>query len=126
MSIPSNLLYTEDHEWVLVEGDEVLVGITHHAQSELGDIVDVELAEIGTVFEKGDSIGTIDAVKATADIYAPVSGEIVDANDTLPDAPDTLNQDCYGQGWLYRIRLSNSAELDDLISPDDYEQHIDL
>jgi glycine cleavage system H protein len=104
----------------------VLVGITHHAQSELGDIVDVELAEIGTVFEKGDSIGTIDAVKATADIYAPVSGEIVDANDTLPDAPDTLNQDCYGQGWLYRIRLSNSAELDDLISPDDYEQHIDL
>lgn len=126
MSVPGNLLYTEEHEWVLVEGDEVLVGITDHAQGELGDIVDVELVEIGVECEKGDSIGTIDAVKATADIYAPVSGEIVDVNDTLPDTPDTLNQDCYGQGWLYRIRLSNSAELDDLMGADAYEQQIDL
>jgi len=126
MSVPGNLLYTEEHEWVLVEEETVLVGITDHAQGELGDIVDVQLFEVGVEFQKGQSIGTIDAVKATADLYAPVSGIIQEVNSDLPDAPDTLNQDPYGRGWIYRIRLTDRAEIDELMSPEDYEEHIDV
>jgi glycine cleavage system H protein len=125
-NIPGNLLYTEEHEWVMVEADTLTIGITDYAQGELGDIVDVQLVDVGETFEKGDAIGTIDAVKATADIYAPVSGEIVEVNEDLPDSPDTLNADPYGQGWLYRIKYSNSSELDDLMSADDYEEHVNI
>ncbi len=125
-NIPGNLLYTEEHEWVMVEADTLTIGITDYAQGELGDIVDVQLVDVGETFEKGDAIGTIDAVKATADIYAPVSGEIVEVNEDLPDSPDTLNTDPYGQGWLYRIKYSNSSELDDLMSADDYEEHVNI
>jgi glycine cleavage system H protein len=125
-NIPGNLLYTEEHEWVMVEADTLTIGITDYAQGELGDIVDVQLVDVGETFEKGDAIGTIDAVKATADIYAPVSGEIVEVNADLPDSPDTLNTDPYGQGWLYRIKYSNSSELDDLMSADDYEEHVNI
>jgi glycine cleavage system H protein len=124
MSVPGNLLYTEDHEWILVEGDDVLIGITDYAQSELGDIVDIELQDVELEFEKGDSIGTIDAVKATSDIYAPVSGKIIEVNEELQEEPDKLNTDAYGSGWIYRIRISNPTELDDLIGPDDYEEQI--
>jgi len=126
MNIPGNLLYTEEHEWVLVEDGTVLMGITDHAQGELGDIVDIQLFEVGAEFQKGQSIGTLDAVKATADLYAPLSGVIQEINEDLPDAPDTLNQDPYGRGWIYRIRLTDPAELDELMSPEDYEEHIDI
>lgn len=125
-NIPGNLLYTDEHEWVLVEAESILIGITDHAQSELGDIVDVQLVEQGETFEKGDSIGTIDAVKATSDIYAPVSGEILEVNTALPETPDILNQDPYDQGWLYRIKLSDKSELDDMMSADDYEEHVTM
>jgi glycine cleavage system H protein len=124
MSVPGNLVYTDDHEWILVEGDEVVIGITDYAQGELGDIVDVELQDVDHEFEKGDSIGTIDAVKATSDIYAPVSGVLTAVNDDLPDDPDLLNTDAYGAGWIYRIKISDPSELDDLIGPDEYEEQI--
>ncbi len=126
MTVPGNLLYTEEHEWIQVEGDDIIIGVTDYAQGELGDIVDVELQDPGLEFERGDSIGTIDAVKATADIYAPISGTIVEANQEVMESPDTLNTDCYGKGWLYRIRIGDPKELDDLIGPDEYEQQIDL
>ncbi len=126
MSVPGNLLYTDDHEWVLVEGDEVVVGITDFAQSELGDIVMLELVGAGEEFEKGDSIGTIEAVKAMADIYAPVSGEITEVNEALADTPDAINGDPYHGGWLYRIKLRDVKELEDLMGPDEYEKHIEI
>ena len=126
MNIPGNLLYTEEHEWVLVEDGTVVMGISDQAQGELCDIVDIQLGEVGAEFQKGQSIGTLDAVKATADLYAPVSGIIQEINQDLPDSPDTLNQDPYGRGWIYRIRLTDPAELDELMSPEDYEEHIDI
>jgi glycine cleavage system H protein len=124
MNVPGNLIYTEEHEWVLVDSDTVLMGLTDFAQGELGDIVDVELVEEGTEFERGDSIGTIDAVKATSDIYAPVSGVIVEANEEIVSSPDILNEDAYGRGWLYRIKANGTSDLDDHMSADEYEKHI--
>ncbi len=124
MRVPNNLLYTEDHEWILVDGDEVTIGITEYAQGELGDIVMVETQDVGLVFEKGDSLGTIEAVKATADVYAPVSGEILEVNPALDDDPQVINNDPFETGWIYRVKISAPAELDDLMSPDDYDEQI--
>lgn len=124
MSVPNNLLYTEDHEWILVDGDEATIGITDYAQGELGDIVLVEAASPGTHFEKGDSLGSIEAVKATADVYAPLSGEILDVNSALEDDPQLINHDPFEGGWIVRVRISNKAELDDLMSPDEYDEQV--
>ena len=124
MRVPSNLLYTEDHEWILVDGEEATIGITDYAQGELGDIVMVETQDVGTVFEKGDSLGTIEAVKATADVYAPLSGEILEVNPALDDDPQIINNDPFEAGWIYRVRFSVPTELDDLMSPDDYDEQI--
>ena len=124
MSVPNNLLYTEDHEWILVDGDEATIGITDYAQGELGDIVLVEAVSAGTHFEKGDSLGSIEAVKATADVYAPLSGEVLDVNSALEDDPQLINHDPFEGGWIVRVRISNKAELDDLMSPDEYDEQV--
>ena len=109
MNIPQDLLYTKDHEWVKVNGDVATVGVTDFAQGELGDVVFVQLPNIGKKVAQGDSFGTIEAVKAVADIYSPVSGEIVEVNAALADKPETMNQDPYGVGWVAKIKTSNLA-----------------
>lgn len=115
--------YTEDHEWIRVEGDVGTVGITDHAQEQLGDVVFVELPEVGATVAKGDASGVVESVKAASEIYAPVSGEIVEVNATLVDAPQTVNADPAGAGWFYRIRLSDPGQLDGLMDEAAYKAH---
>ena len=124
MSYPSQYLYTEEHEWVQTDGDVCTLGITEFAQSELGEVVYVELPEVGATFDAGDEIGTIESVKAVAEVYTPVSGEIVEANGDLEDAPETVNDDPHESGWLVRVRISSSEELDSLMSAADYEAFV--
>ena len=124
MNVPEELKYTSDHEWVKVEGDLVTIGITDYAQGELGDVVFVELPETGTEISRGESFGTIEAVKAVADLFSPVSGEIVELNEALEDTPETVNQDPYDAGWMVKVKLSNSSELDELMDAATYEQQI--
>ncbi|MBT6489590.1 MAG: glycine cleavage system protein GcvH, partial [Deltaproteobacteria bacterium] len=100
MSVPEGLLYTKEHEWIRQEGDVVVVGITHHAQDQLGDVVYVELPEVGVSIEEGDTFGTVESVKAVSDLYAPVTGEVVAINEVLEDAPESVNTDAYGDGWM--------------------------
>jgi glycine cleavage system H protein len=121
---PENFRYTKEHEWVLVEGDTGTIGITDHAQEELGDIVYVDLPKGGARIEQGKSLGSVESVKAVSDIYSPVSGEVTDVNHALADTPETLNSDPHGAGWLVKIRLSAPAELDALMSAADYESYI--
>ncbi len=120
---PENFRYTKEHEWVLVEGDAGTVGITDHAQEELGDIVYVDLPKAGTRVEQGKSLGSVESVKAVSDIYSPVSGEVVESNQALADAPETLNTDPHGAGWLVKIKLSNPAEVQSLMSAAEYETY---
>ena len=124
MNIPAELKYTNDHEWLKVEGDEVTEGITDYAQGELGDVVFVELPEEGTEVDKGESFGTIEAVKAVADLFTPISGEVIAINEDLEDAPETVNKDPYGDGWMVKIKLSDTSELDELMDASTYESHI--
>ncbi len=124
MSIPGELKYTKDHEWTKTEGDIVVVGITDYAQGELGDVVFVELPEVGDKVSIGDSFGTIEAVKAVADLFSPVSGEIVEINGALEDEPETVNKDPYGEGWMVKIKISDASELKDLMDADAYAKHI--
>jgi glycine cleavage system H protein len=121
---PDNFRYTKEHEWVLVEGDTGTVGITDHAQEELGDIVYVDLPKVGTQIEQGKSLGSVESVKAVSDVYSPVSGEVVEVNGALTDAPEKLNQDPHGAAWLVRIRLSAPAEVGNLMSAADYQSYI--
>jgi glycine cleavage system H protein len=120
--IPGNLRYTKTHEWIKVEGDVATVGITDFAQGELSDIVFVELSAPGKVLKQNDPFGTVEAVKAVSDVYAPVSGEVVAVNDDVKKAPDTVNKDPFGKGWMMKIRLSNTAEVNGLLTPADYEK----
>jgi len=122
MNIPINLKYTKDHEWARPEGDQAVVGVTEYAQSQLGDVVYLELPKVGEVISQGDVIGTIEAVKTVADVFSPVSGEIIAVNDALKDASELINKDPYGEGWIAIIKLSDPAELDTLIAPADYEK----
>ena len=115
--------YSEDHEWIRVEDGVGTVGITDHAQEQLGDVVFVELPEVGSSMSKGDASGVVEAVKAASEIYAPVSGEIVEANAALVDAPQTVNTDPAGAGWFYKIRLSDPSELDGLMDEAAYKAH---
>lgn len=124
MSYPENFRYTKEHEWILVEGDTGTVGITDHAQKELGDIVYVDLPKPGTAVEAGKALGSVESVKAVSDIYSPVSGEVVAVNELLASAPEKLNEDPHGAAWLVRIRLSNPAELDSLLSAADYQAYL--
>lgn len=124
MNIPTELKYTKDHEWVRIEGDEVVVGITDFAQSELGDIVFVEIETEGETIDKEEVFGTVEAVKTVSDLFMPLSGEILTFNPDLEDAPETVNSDPYGAGWMIRIKLSDTSELVGLLSADDYKDLI--
>lgn len=125
MNIPQDLQYTTDHEWVRNEDGIITIGISDFAQGELGDIIFVELPEIGQEFDKSDPFGTIEAVKTVADLFAPVTGKIVEVNESLEDAPESVNNDCYGAGWIIKMKYSDHSELDDLISAADYEKSLD-
>ncbi len=124
MNIPENLKYTDNHEWVRIEGEEAFVGITDFAQGELGDIVFVEVETVGEEIEKGEAFGTIEAVKTVSDMYMPVSGEVLEFNTKLEDTPELINSDPYGEGWIIKISLKDSSEADDLLSHTDYEAKI--
>ena len=117
---PEELKYAASHEWARLDGDIVTVGITDHAQDALGDLVYVELPNVGDAVQAGDEAGVVESVKAASDIYAPVSGEIVEVNETLVDSPEMVNSAPYTDGWLYRIRISDASELDKLLSADEY------
>lgn len=124
MNIPGNLKYTKDHEWALVEGGVATIGITEYAQGELGDVVYVELPTVGDTVAKDDSIGTIEAVKTVADVYSPVSGEVVEINETLIDNSELLNKDPYGEGWIVKIKMTDNSEPDKMLSAEDYKKLI--
>lgn len=124
MTYPENLKYTKEHEWVLVEGDQGTIGITDHAQNELGDIVFVDLPKVGTTIAKGKTFGSVESVKAVSDIYAPVSGEVVAINETLGTAPETLNADPHGAAWLIKVKLAQPAEINELLVAADYQKYI--
>ncbi len=120
--VPDNLLYTEEHEYVLrASDDEIIVGITDYAQGELSDIVFVELPDVGASFAKTEAFGTIEAVKAVSELYMPVGGEVVAGNEALTDDPAVVNRDPYGEGWMVKLRINDPSELDDLLSPDAYK-----
>lgn len=121
---PANYRYTKEHEWVRVEGDTGVVGITDHAQQELGDIVYVDLPKVGAQVEQGKALGSVESVKAVSDIYAPVSGEVVAVNDALTTAPEKLNADPHGDAWLAKIRLSAPDEIKSLLSAEDYQSYV--
>lgn len=121
---PENLRYTKEHEWVRVEGDTGTVGITFHAQTELGDIVYVDLPKPGTVIQQGKTIGSVESVKAVSDIYTPVSGEVVEVNGVLAESPEILNKDPYGSGWLVKIKLSEPAEAGQLLTAAEYQAFV--
>lgn len=124
MSIPEDLRYTGKHEWIRTEGEYGTVGITDYAQQMLGDIVFVELPELGTLIRKGESFGVVESVKAASDIYAPVSGEVVEVNEGLAEHPELVNHSPYGKGWMIRVKISNPAELDDLMDCREYENFV--
>ncbi len=122
MSVPEDLQYTKSHEWVRTEGDTATIGITDHAQEELGDVVFVELPEEGATIDAGESFGTVESVKAVSDLYTPVGGEVVEVNSSLEDAPEKINDDPYGEGWIVKLRTSEEA---DLLSPEEYEKVVE-
>ena len=121
---PSDRKYSKEHEWVLVEGDACVVGITHFAQDELGELVFVELPSVGDQFDAGDEIGTIESVKAVAEIYTPVGGEILEINEAAVDEPALLNEDPHEEGWLVKIRMADAAELDELMDSEAYDAFV--
>jgi glycine cleavage system H protein len=121
---PDNFRYTKEHEWVRVEGESATVGITFHAQKELGDIVYVDLPKVGTVIEQGKPIGSVESVKAVSDIFAPVSGEVLAVNDLLANSPEKLNQDPHGEAWLVKIKLSAPEQAAHLLSAADYQAFV--
>ncbi|MDR0661628.1 MAG: glycine cleavage system protein GcvH [Prevotellaceae bacterium] len=120
MNTPSNLKYSKDHEWVRVEGDIAVIGITDFAQSQLGDIVFVDIQTEGETLSAGDVFGAIEAVKTVSDALMPLSGEVVEVNPAIEGAPDLVNKDPYGEGWMIKVKMSNAAEVDELMSADDY------
>jgi glycine cleavage system H protein len=122
LSIPDDLRYTRSHEWVRMEDGTVTIGITEHAQEELGDVVFVELPDVGDTIGAGDSFGSVESVKAVSDLYTPVGGEVVEVNSSLEDAPEKINDDPYGEGWI--VKLSTSEE-GDLLSPEEYEKVVE-
>ena len=124
MNVPNNLKYAKTHEWVRVEGGVAVVGITDHAQRELTDIVYVEVPEVGIRVEASKECAVVESVKAASDINAPVSGDVIAVNEELSSAPELVNQDPFGKGWLFKIQMSDVGELNDLLNPDDYGHHI--
>ncbi len=125
MNIPENLHYTEEHEWVKVDGDEAYIGITDFAQKELGDIVFVEVETVDEELDKGEAFGTIEAVKTVSDLFMPVGGTVLEMNEKLDDQPELINKDPYGEGWIIKISLSDAGELDDLLDSKGYASLIE-
>ena len=124
MNVPAELKYTKEHEWIRVEGEEAYVGITDYAQSQLGDIVFVEVETEGDNLEAGDTFGSIEAVKKVSDLYMPVAGEVLEFNSELEDQPDLVNKDPYGKGWIIKVKVEDEAQLDGLLSADAYKASI--
>ena len=121
MNVPAELKYTKEHEWIRVEGDEAVIGITDYAQSQLGDIVFVECETVVDNIEAGDTFGTVEAVKTVSDLYMPVGGEVLEFNEELEGEPELVNKDPYGKGWIIRIKLGDEAEIDGLLTADAYK-----
>jgi len=121
MSIPNNLKYTKEHEWVLIEGNVGTIGVTDYAQGELGDVVYVDIDPALSEIKKGESIGTIEAVKTVSDIFAPFSGKVIELNSEIKDSPELVNSDPYGKGWMLKVEISNSADLADLLDASAYQ-----
>ncbi len=120
MNVPANLKYTKDHEWIRVEGEYAIIGVTDYAQSQLGDVVFVEIETEGETLAHEEVFGTIEAVKTVSDAFMPVDGEVVEVNSKLADGPDLLNKDPYGDGWMIKVKIANTAQLNDLLSADQY------
>ncbi|MDR4987530.1 MAG: glycine cleavage system protein GcvH [Bacteroidales bacterium] len=125
MNIPDNLKYTKDHEWVKIDGDTATIGITDFAQHELGDIVFVEVDTVGETLDQEETFGTIEAVKTVSDLFMPVSGEVLEFNEALEDAPDIINKDPYGDGWIIKVKVSDESEQEDLLTADEYKALIE-
>lgn len=125
MNIPENLLYSEDHEWIRVEGDEAFIGITDFAQKELGDIVYIEVETLDEDIDQGEVFGTIEAVKTVSDMMMPIGGTVIEVNEVLADEPEDVNKDPYGKGWLIKIKISDSSQLDSLLDHTAYKANIE-
>jgi glycine cleavage system H protein len=125
MEFPDGLKYSKEHEWVLVEDKVAIIGITEFAQHELGDVVYVELPEIGEKVVKDDPFGAVESVKAVSDVFAPVSGAVVEVNDTLPENPETINDDPYGDGWMIKVEMTDMDDLKDLMNAEEYAEYIE-
>ena len=125
MNIPENLKYTKDHEWILVEGDEATIGITDFAQKELGDIVFIEVETVDETLDAEEAFGTIEAVKTVSDMFMPIGGEVIAFNEELEDAPEKVNQDAFGEGWIIKIKMSNPEQLDTLLTSAQYKELIE-
>ena len=121
MSFPNDVKYTKDHEWLRIEGNEAYVGITHFAQSELGDIVFIDVDTEGESLEKEEVFGSVEAVKTVSDLFMPVNGEVLEFNENLEDNPELINSDPYGEGWIIKVSISDSSEIEDLLSSEDYQ-----
>jgi glycine cleavage system H protein len=125
MNIPAGLKYTQDHEWVRVEGETAIVGITDFAQGELGDVVFVEIETEGETLEKGETFGTVEAVKTVSDLFMPVGGEIVEVNPALADEPELVNKDPYNKGWMIKVKITDASEMGELLSAEDYQKMLE-
>ena len=121
---PEDLSYTKDHEWLRVKGNEAVVGITDHAQDQLGDVVYVELPKVGDKFEASEPFGSVESVKAVSEIYMPVTGTVIEVNESLNDSPEQVNEDPYGDGWMIKIKIDNPAQVDALLTSIEYEDYI--
>lgn len=126
MNFPENIKYTNEHEWIRVEGDVAYVGITDYAQDQLGDIVFVDIQTVGETLNAGDVFGTIEVVKTISDIFLPVGGEVLEQNEALADQPELVNQDPYGEGWLVKIKPAEDADFDSLLTAEDYKKLINI
>ena len=124
MNTPNDIKYTKEHEWVSLDGETATIGITDYAQSQLGDIVFVEFPDINSEINQNETFGVIEAVKTVADLFAPVSGEIIEVNSSLEDSPNFINSDPYGSGWIIKVKIKDSKEYKGLMSSDDYEEHV--
>lgn len=124
MNIPQELKYTKDHEWVKIDGNVATIGVTDFAQGELGDIVYVEVETVGETMEREEVFGTVEAVKTVSDLFLPLAGEIIEFNESLEDTPEKVNTDPYGDGWMVKLQISNEAEIEDLMSPEEYKELI--
>lgn len=124
MKFPKELKYTKDHEWIKVDGDIAVVGITDFAQSELGDIVYVEIETVGETLQQGDVFGTVEAVKTVSDLFMPISGEVIEINPSLENDPELVNSDPYGEGWMIKIKISDSEEIKSTMNADEYEASV--